>query len=201
MMEKLPHIMPFLWVHGEDEATYRKMIGVIYDANIRAFCVEARPHDGFCQDPWWRDMDIILDEAEKRGMKVWILDDKHFPTGYAAGMAEKAPTELRRQGLLHKVFPVKGSIQLDLNKKSHPPFSKDPMYHVSNIINKNNKIKFDDDRWYSVTAIRTDKAAALTDFTLWVWSRPTTASAPCTISGSRSFTICSTKALRPTMER
>lgn len=163
MMEKLPHIMPFLWVHGEDEATYRKMIGVIYDANIRAFCVEARPHDGFCQTPWWRDMDIILDEAEKRGMKVWILDDKHFPTGYAAGMAEKAPAELRRQGLLHKVFPVKGSIQLNLSKKAHPPFSKDPMYHVSNIINKNNKVKFDDDRWYSVTAIRMDKAASPID--------------------------------------
>ena len=46
-MEKLPHMMPFLWVHGEDEETYRKMVGVIYDANLRAFCVEARPHDGF----------------------------------------------------------------------------------------------------------------------------------------------------------
>ena len=32
---------------------------------------------------------IILDEAEKRGMKVWILDDKHFPTGFAAGEAAK----------------------------------------------------------------------------------------------------------------
>ena len=73
------HLLPFLWVHGEDEATYRKMVGVIYDANIRAFCVEARPHKEFCQDKWWADMAIILDDAEKRGMKVWILDDKHFP--------------------------------------------------------------------------------------------------------------------------
>ena len=169
-MEKLPHIMPFLWVHGEDEATYRKMIGVIYDANIRAFCVEARPHDGFCQDPWWRDMDIILDEAEKRGMKVWILDDKHFPTGYAAGMAEKAPAELRRQSLLHKVYPVKGSIKLDLQKKAHPPVSTDPMHHVSNVINKNLKIKFYDDRWYSITAIRTDKTAAPMDLSREVYN-------------------------------
>ncbi|MDY4221008.1 MAG: hypothetical protein SOX71_00690 [Candidatus Faecousia sp.] len=125
-MEKLPHIMPFLWVHGEDEATYRKMVGVIYDANLRAFCVEARPHDGFCQEPWWRDMDIILDEAEKRGMKVWILDDKHFPTGFAAGAAEKAPLELRRQGLLHKRFPVKsGKIHLNAAKQAHPPLVPD----------------------------------------------------------------------------
>ena len=70
-MEKLPHIMPFLWVHGESEEVYRRMVKAIYDANIRAFCVEARPHDGFCREPWWRDMDIILDEAEKRGMQCW----------------------------------------------------------------------------------------------------------------------------------
>lgn len=101
------HLLPFLWIHGEDEETYRKMITAIYNANIRAFCVEARPHKNFCKEQWWHDLDIILDEAQKRGMKVWILDDKHFPTGYANGKVEEAPLELRRQGLLHKCFPVK----------------------------------------------------------------------------------------------
>ena len=28
-------------------------------------------------------------EAKKKGMKLWILDDKHFPTGYANGLIEK----------------------------------------------------------------------------------------------------------------
>lgn len=179
-MNYLPHLLPFLWVHGEDEATYRKMIGVIYDANIRAFCVEARPHDGFCRDPWWHDMDIILDEAEKRGMKVWILDDKHFPTGYAAGMAEKAPAELRRQNLLHKVFPVKGSIRLNLKQKAHPPLSTDVMYHVNNIMNKNLTAdnKFRDDQWYSVTAIRTDKAEPSLDLSTLVKDDVLTWTAP-----------------------
>lgn len=156
----MPKIMPFLWVHGEDEATYRKMVGVIYDANLRAFCVEARPHDGFCQAPWWRDMDIILDEAERRGMKVWILDDKHFPTGFAAGQAAKAPLELRRQGLLHKVYKAKGRVILNLTKEAHPHVGRDPMYLVTNLFNKNLNAdcKFDDDKWFSVTAIRTDNA-------------------------------------------
>ena len=179
-MDKLPHIMPFLWVHGEDEATYRKMVGVIYDANLRAFCVEARPHDGFCQDSWWRDMDIILDEAEKRGMKVWILDDKHFPTGYAAGMAANAPTELRRQGLLHKVYKAKGHVRLNLPKEAHPPISRDPFYHVTNIINKNlgADCRFDDDKWLSIAAIRTDKAQEPIDLSGFVkdgkldWTAP-----------------------------
>ena len=93
------HIMPFLWVHGEDEAVYRRMVRVIHEANIGAFCIEARPHKGFCGPDWWRDLDILLDEAKKNDMRVWILDDKHFPTGYCNGAAETAPVELRRQSL------------------------------------------------------------------------------------------------------
>ena len=178
-MNKLPHLMPFLWVHGEDEVTYRKMVGAVYDANLRAFCVEARPHDGFCEEPWWRDMDIILDEAEKRGMKVWILDDKHFPTGYAAGKVLGAPTELRRQGLLHKAFPVKGHIRLNVEKESHPG-RKDPMYLITDKFNKNTipENKFDDDAPYSVTAIRVDERESPRDLSPYVengilsWTAP-----------------------------
>lgn len=154
------HVMPFLWVHGEEEKIYRRMVRAIYEANIRSFCVEARPHDGFCKDTWWRDMDIILDEAQKRGMRVWILDDKHFPTGYANGQAAKAPIELRRQGLLHKVFDVRGKrIRLNVEKQAHPPKIKPFMYLLTDTLNKNRAAdcKFSDDRWYSVTAMRTDR--------------------------------------------
>ncbi len=162
-------ILPFLWVHGESEDVYREMVKAIYDANIRAFCVEARPHDGFCQEPWWQDMTILLDEAEKRGMRVWILDDKHFPTGFAAGEAEKAPTELRRQGLLHKRFPVKGGhIRLNAAKQAHPPLIPDnKMYLITDIFNKNNtpRNKFRDDTLLSIAAIRLDEKAAPIDLT------------------------------------
>lgn len=41
-------------------------------------------------------MDIILDECEKRGMKVWVLDDDHFPTGHANGMIKEKYPERRR---------------------------------------------------------------------------------------------------------
>lgn len=157
------HILPFLWIHGEDEVTYRKMVGVIHDANMGAFCVEARPHDGFCGEQWWHDMDIILDEAEKRGMKVWILDDKHFPTGFAAGKAMEAPLEQRRQGIFRKSFPVKSHIKLNLSKNCHPSLWKGDltttlMYMLTDVFHKNNTpgCKFDDDRVYSVSAIRKD---------------------------------------------
>ncbi len=101
------HIMPFLWVHGENQTTYREMIKAIYDANIRAFCVESRPHENYCKDQWWHDLDVILDEAERRGMKVWILDDKHYPTGYANGGLEGALLSQHRRSLFHVTLKAK----------------------------------------------------------------------------------------------
>lgn len=71
------YILPFFWQHGEDEATLRKYMRVIHEANIGAVCIESRPHPDFLGDKWWADMDAILDEAEELGMKVWILDDSH----------------------------------------------------------------------------------------------------------------------------
>ena len=79
------HILPFFWQHGESEETLRKYARVIHDANIGALCVESRPHPDLCGPTWWQDMDAIIDESKKLGMKVWILDDAHFPTGYAIG--------------------------------------------------------------------------------------------------------------------
>jgi len=45
-------------------------------------------------------MDIILDAVRRRGMKVWILDDSHFPSGYANGALEQAEPILCRQSLV-----------------------------------------------------------------------------------------------------
>lgn len=83
------HLAPFFWQHGENESVLRKYMAVIEASGCRSVCVESRPHPDFCGPKWWEDMDIILDEARKREMKVWILDDSHFPTGYANGVLEK----------------------------------------------------------------------------------------------------------------
>ena len=53
-------------------------------------------------------MDIILAEAEKRGMKVWLLDDDKFPTGHAAGWIAKRYPELRQWELVERHIDVVG---------------------------------------------------------------------------------------------
>lgn len=116
------HLMPFLWIRGEDHAIYRNMVDAIYRANINAFCVEARPHKNFARQQWWDDLRFILTEAEKYNMRVWVLDDEHFPTGYANGGVLKAPVELHRQHLCHRQIKVKGdrTIRLNINKYVAP---------------------------------------------------------------------------------
>lgn len=75
------YIFPFFWQHGEAEEVLREYMKVIRESNIRAVCVESRPHPDFLGEKWWKDMDVILDEARKWDMKVWILDDSHFLPG------------------------------------------------------------------------------------------------------------------------
>ncbi len=104
------YLLPFFWQHGESESVLREEIAKIQECGIEAFCVEARPHPDFCGDGWWHDMDIILDEAKKRGMKVWILDDAHFPTGYANGALAKGNADKTKQYLKFNEVIVVGPL-------------------------------------------------------------------------------------------
>lgn len=147
------HFMPFLWVHGEDEATYRRMIQAIDDANIKAFCIESRTHEEFLRDDWWQDVDIIIDEAKKRNMQFYILDDKHFPTGYANGAAEKAPVYLRRQSIFYKSIPIKKGESIAVSLMDYcilkPTYNQ--LGFMMNQFMDNDSIHFEDDELYSVT--------------------------------------------------
>lgn len=105
------YMLPFFWQHGEDEATLREYMQVIHDANIGAVCVESRPHPDFVGDKWWIDMDVILDEAKRLGMKVWILDDSHFPTGFANGAVKNAPKELKHKYMCYRTLEMAGPVQ------------------------------------------------------------------------------------------
>ncbi len=90
-------IMPFFWQHGEDWQVLGEYMDKIRECCCGGVCVEARPHPDFGGERWWQDVGFIVDKARKDGMEVWILDDSHFPTGYANGLvAEKYPQYLKQ---------------------------------------------------------------------------------------------------------
>ena len=122
------YILPFFWQHGESEEVLRHYMKVIHECGIGAVCVESRPHPDYCGPKWWMDMDVILDEARKRDMKVWILDDSHFPTGYCNGALEDGPDELRRQSVTYRVVAQAcGGETVSLKRQDYetpPPFER-----------------------------------------------------------------------------
>ena len=103
------YMLPFYWQHGDHYEKIPEQIARIRRSGCRAFCVESRPHPDFCGETWWRDMDLILAEAEKRGMRVWLLDDDHFPTGHAAGQM-KHHSDKRKWQLTERHVDVMGPL-------------------------------------------------------------------------------------------
>lgn len=91
------YMMPFFWLHGEEESVIREYVQKVHETGMKSICVESRPHPDFLGEKWWKDLDVIIEEAEERNMTVWILDDEHFPTGYAAGKIESDFPHLRKQ--------------------------------------------------------------------------------------------------------
>lgn len=150
------HIMPFLWLRGEEEAVLRKYMGVIHASGIGAVCVESRPHPDFCGEKWWHDLNVILEEAEKRGMKVWILDDSHFPTGYANGALKEAPEELCRQGICYAGKTVTGkSAVINIEKFLKRKNDRFSLFALADASGREKRV-FSGDTLLSVTAIRLD---------------------------------------------
>ncbi len=109
------YILPFMWMKGEDEATLREEVAKIEECGIHEICLESRPHPDFAGPGWWKSLDVILEEVRKRNMRIWILDDRKFPTGYANGGFEKHP-ELAKTYLAERhmdiVGPKKGAAVL-----------------------------------------------------------------------------------------
>lgn len=102
------YILPFFWQHGEEEARLREEMARIHESGIGAVCVESRPHPDFCGPQWWRDMDVIMDEARRRHMRVWVLDDAHFPTGFANGWIRDKYPERKKIFLTERHLDLAG---------------------------------------------------------------------------------------------
>ncbi len=112
------YLAPFLWLHNEDDARIVRELERIRDCGIGAVCIESRTHEEFCREDWWSDVRLILDTCKRLGMKLWILDDKHFPSGWANGIFQTKYPHLRAKNITERHLdvcgPVKeGSVLLD----------------------------------------------------------------------------------------
>ena len=80
---------PLFWMHGtESEARLREYVGRVAESGQGILTIESRPHIDWMREGWWRDVDIVLDECRKRGMKMMVFDDYWWPS---QGMGGKYP--------------------------------------------------------------------------------------------------------------
>lgn len=168
------YILPFYWMRGESKELLLEGMQRIYDCGIRAVCLEARPHPDFVGEKWWHDFDIILKRAKELGMKIWILDDSHFPTGRCNDTITP-DSPYRKFALTHYCIDISGPmkdasfiVDLDKNETFVAAIAgkrdvSDP-YRLTNVIDithtrKGNFLEFDiPDGFWTVVIIKvTDK--------------------------------------------
>lgn len=155
------YVLPFFWQHGETEEVLREYMEAIYNANIYEVCIECRPHPDFCGPKWWEDMDVIMDEARKRGMKVWLLDDAHFPTGYAnGGISPEADPHICKQYLNFATADVAGPtkrVNIDIKQEMEFRGIPAPVRSPFPMRNPIPARKFDTDKLLKVMAYQVDR--------------------------------------------
>lgn len=104
-IENKSYLYPFFWQKGQTNEKLKEYIDKMLEQGIHNMCIESRPHPEFLEDGWWKTMDFLIDEAKKNDMKIWILDDAKFPTGYANG---KVPKELKKTYIDYHRFDIVG---------------------------------------------------------------------------------------------
>ncbi len=104
-------LYPFFWQHGEEHEILNDYMEKISASGMKGICVEARPHPDFVGEGWWKDMDFIIGKAKELGMKMWILDDSHFPTGFANGRIKSDYPQYLKKYLDMRRFDVQGPLK------------------------------------------------------------------------------------------
>lgn len=90
------------WQGNMDKKQICADLDSIKSKGFKAVIFEAGYHLPFqyLSDAWFKAIRTGVLEAKKRGMKVWIIDEGKYPSGFAGGKFSKERPDLRMQALL-----------------------------------------------------------------------------------------------------
>ncbi len=77
-------------------------LDLIYSRGFRAVTIEAgydMDNAPYLSDGWFRLIRFAVEQAKARGMRVWIIDEGKYPSGFAGGKFTQERPDLRMQGL------------------------------------------------------------------------------------------------------
>lgn len=77
---------PLFWLHGDESRERLEMyVGKVAEGGNGSFTAESRPHQDWLGPGWFRDLSICLEAAKKHGLRMWIFDEKWWPSGEVGG--------------------------------------------------------------------------------------------------------------------
>ncbi len=77
-------------------------LDLAYKRGFRAVTIEAgydMDNAPYLTEGWFNMVKFAVEEAKARGMRVWIIDEGKYPSGFAGGKFSKERPDLRMQGL------------------------------------------------------------------------------------------------------
>lgn len=77
---------PLFWLHGdESQDLLQTYVAKVAEGGNGSFTAESRPHKDWLGEGWYRDLAILLDAAKQHDLKLWIFDEKWWPSGEVGG--------------------------------------------------------------------------------------------------------------------
>lgn len=99
---------PLFWLHGDDSRErLEQFVGKVAEGGNGCFTTESRPHVDWLGEGWFRDVAICLEAAKKQGLKLWIFDEKWWPSQSVAG---KVPPRYGAKRLDASAVEVEGPV-------------------------------------------------------------------------------------------
>ena len=97
---------PLFWLHGDESPERLQMyVEKVAEGGNGCFTTESRPHKDWLGEGWYHDLGICLAAAKKNGLKMWIFDEKWWPSGEVAG---KVPQQYGSKRLLATATNITG---------------------------------------------------------------------------------------------
>ncbi|MBP6965295.1 MAG: hypothetical protein KBC96_12920, partial [Armatimonadetes bacterium] len=103
---------PLFWLHGDDNETKDRLnlyVDKVAEGHNGSFCTESRPHSDWLGPRWFSDLDVCLQAAKKNDLKMWIFDERWWPSQTIAG---KVPPEHAAKRLETSAELVTGPLSL-----------------------------------------------------------------------------------------
>lgn len=111
---------PLFWLHGDESRERLEMyVAKVAEGGNGCFTTESRPHRDWLGEGWFRDLDICLQAAKKHNLKMWIFDEKWWPSGEVGG---KVPAEYGSKRLTMTAADVHGPAEYTADGFAGPGF-------------------------------------------------------------------------------